>query len=115
MTDYLRLVFGIACVLLPGALVARAFGQRSYSAVFGDLHLRTVDEFKDGGLHPGYAFPLWHGLLALVSWFSGLDPQTVIERGPAVLAPLACVVAWESGLAVLRSRAAGAGLLVVTL
>ena len=40
----------------------------------GDLHLRTVDEFKDGGLHPGYAFPLWHGFLALVAWFSGLDP-----------------------------------------
>ena len=41
---------------------------------FGDLHLRTVDEFRDGGLHPGYAFPLWHGLDALVAWFSGLDP-----------------------------------------
>ena len=25
-----------------------------------DLSLRSVDEFKDGGLHPGYAFPLWH-------------------------------------------------------
>src|SRR3954453_24210212 len=34
MIDYLRLVFGMACVLVPGALVARAFGQRSYSAVF---------------------------------------------------------------------------------
>src|SRR3954447_24527655 len=204
MIDYLRLVFGMACVLVPGALVARAFGQRSYSAAlawtlacvfvawavvfavhsnikvvafillviavaalvlgrrrvwsrderapkwvlgggivlgwflwhvaldvagdgyfhearvrklvdFGDLHLRTVDEFKDGGLHPGYAFPLWHGLLALVSWFSGLDPQTVVERGPAVLAPIACVVAWESGAAVFRSRAAGTALLAVVL
>ena len=26
-----------------------------------------VDEFADGGLHPGYAFPLWHGFLALVA------------------------------------------------
>ena len=34
----------------------------------GDLHLRTVDEFKDGGLHPGYAFPLWHGFIALMAW-----------------------------------------------
>ena len=41
----------------------------------GDLHLRTVDEFRDGGLHPGYAFPLWHGLDALVAWLSGLDPS----------------------------------------
>src|SRR5204862_7212586 len=38
------------------------------------LHLRSVDEFKDGGLHPGYAFPLWHGLLALVYWSGGVDP-----------------------------------------
>ena len=29
---------------------------------FGALSLRAVDEFKDGGLHPGYAFPLWHGV-----------------------------------------------------
>src|SRR5215471_3595621 len=40
----------------------------------GDLHLRTVDEFRDGGLHPGYAFPLWHGLDAMVAKLSGLDP-----------------------------------------
>ncbi len=41
----------------------------------GDLHLTTVDEFADGGLHPGYAFPLWHGFLALVAKVSGLDPR----------------------------------------
>ena len=29
---------------------------------FGALALRAVDEFRDGGLHPGYAFPLWHGV-----------------------------------------------------
>ena len=40
----------------------------------GSLHLRTVDEFRDGGLHPGYAFPLWHGFLAVVAKLSGLDP-----------------------------------------
>ena len=34
---------------------------------FGSLSLRAVDEFKDGGLHPGYAFPLWHGWLALIA------------------------------------------------
>ena len=46
----------------------------------GDLHLRTVDEFKDGGLHPGYAFPLWHGFVALVSRVSGVDPSEVIRH-----------------------------------
>ena len=43
---------------------------------FADLHLRTLDEFKDGGLHPGYAFPLWHLFLAFVARLSGR------RRGP---------------------------------
>ncbi len=71
------------------------------------LHLRSVDEFRDGGLHPGYAFPLWHGFLALVAWFSGLDPEQVVRHEPSLLAPLACVVAFEAGVAVLGSRALG--------
>ena len=64
-----------------------------------------VDEFRDGGLHPGYAFPLWHGLLALVSWFSGVDPGTVVRHEPSLLAPIAVRVAWEAGVAVFGSRA----------
>ena len=56
------------------------------------LHLRTVDEFKDGGLHPGYAFPLWHGSLALVSWFSGVDPGIVVRHEASLLVPLAVAV-----------------------
>jgi hypothetical protein len=79
------------------------------------LHLRSVDEFKDGGLHPGYAFPLWHGLLALVSWLSGVDPGAVVRHSPSLLAPIACAVAWEAGVAVFGSRAAGGSLLVLTL
>jgi uncharacterized membrane protein len=203
--EYLRLVFGTVLVLLPGAAVARALGQRSVSAVvawtlasvfvawavvfvvhsniklaalvllailtastvaakrkgireqgqrmsaaplligitlgwllwhvagavvgdglfhearvrklvaLGDLHLRTVDEFRDGGLHPGYAFPLWHGLLALVSWLSGVGAGGVIRHEPSVLAPLACAVAWEAGVAVFRSRWAGASVLLAQL
>jgi hypothetical protein len=78
------------------------------------LHLRSVDEFKDGGLHPGYAFPLWHGFLAFVSWFSGLDPGTVIRHEPSLLAPIACVVVWEAGTAVFGSPWAGLSVLAAT-
>ncbi len=81
----------------------------------GDLHLRTVDEFKDGGLHPGYAFPLWHGFLALVSWVSGVDPDGVLRHEPSLLAPLACAVAWEAGVVLFDSRWAGASVLAATL
>ena len=82
---------------------------------FGDLHLRTVDEFKDGGLHPGYAFPLWHGFVALIAWFSGLDPEVVVRHAPSLLAPIACAVVWEAGVAVFGSRLAGLSFLVATL
>ena len=79
------------------------------------LHLRTVDEFKDGGLHPGYAFPLWHGFLALVSWFSGVDPEQVVRHEPSLLAPLACALVFEAGVAVLGSRRLGAAVLAAQL
>jgi hypothetical protein len=82
---------------------------------FGSLHLRTVDEFKDGGLHPGYAFPLWHGFLALVSWFSGLDPEQVIRHEPSLLVPIVCVVTWEAGVAVFKSKWAGLSVLAAQL
>ena len=81
----------------------------------GNLHLRTVDEFKDGGLHPGYAFPLWHGLDALVARISGLDPGVVIQHETSLLAPLACVVVWEAGVAVFDSARAGFAVLAAQL
>lgn len=70
---------------------------------FGSLSLRAVDEFKDGGLHPGYAFPLWHGWLALVAKVADVDPSRVVVHEPSLLAPLALVLAYEAGRAVFRS------------
>ena len=77
----------------------------------GDLHLRTLDEFRDGGLHPGYAFPLWHAFEAMVAKVSGLDPTVVVNHEESVLAPIACLLVWESGLAVFGSVAAGLSVL----
>ncbi|MDX6485882.1 MAG: hypothetical protein QOF43_1035 [Gaiellaceae bacterium] len=71
---------------------------------FGGLSLRAVDEFKDGGLHPGYAFPLWHGWLALISKVGGVDPAAVVLHESSILAPLAVVLAFEMGRQVFRSR-----------
>jgi hypothetical protein len=70
---------------------------------FGALSLRAVDEFKDGGLHPGYAFPLWHGWLALLAKLAGVDPTSVVLHESSVLAPLALVLAFEMGRQVFRS------------
>ncbi len=69
---------------------------------FGDLSVHSVDEFPDGGLHPGYAFPLWHAFLALLAKVSGADPVDVVLHAPTVLAPLAAVLAYEAGWALFR-------------
>ncbi|MCW2976682.1 MAG: hypothetical protein JWM06_1963 [Actinomycetia bacterium] len=79
----------------------------------GALSLRAVDEFKDGGLHPGYAFPLWHGWLALVAKLGGVDPTSVVLHESSILAPLALVLAFEMGRAVFRSGWLAAGTVLV--
>ena len=76
---------------------------------FDDLSLGSANEFPDGGLHPGYAFPLWHGFLALVAKVSGADPVDVVLHGPTVLAPLAVVVGFEAGWALFRRVTPGRG------
>ena len=80
----------------------------------GDLHIRTVDEFRDGGLHPGYAFPLWHAFLALVAKLAGVDATAVVLHEPSAVAPVAFAVVYESGLALFRSLWLGVGVLAAT-
>jgi hypothetical protein len=80
----------------------------------GALSLRTVDEFRDGGLHPGYAFPLWHCFLALVARLAGVDPTAVVQHEASVLVPVAFLVAWESGKEVFRSAWGGLAVLATS-
>jgi len=76
---------------------------------FDELSLDAVSEFADGSLHPGYAFPLWHGFLALIAKLAGTDPEQVVLHLPSILAPVAVVVAYEVGWALFRRTwAAGA-------
>jgi hypothetical protein len=79
---------------------------------FGSLSLDDVNEFADGGLHPGYAFPLWHGLLALVARLADVDPVLVLRHEATVLAPLAFLAAYEAGYALFRSRAGAVAVLL---
>ena len=78
---------------------------------FGHLHIRSVDEFRDGGLHPGYAFPLWHAFLALVAKLAGADPTQVVLHEPSAVAPVAFAVVYEAGVALFRSAWLGLGVL----
>ncbi len=80
---------------------------------FPHLTLHRVNEFADGSLHPGYAFPLWHGVLGAIARLSGVDPASVVAHEQAVLAPLAVLIAHEAGVAVFRSAWLGAGVAAV--
>jgi hypothetical protein len=111
-------------VLLAGAVFAGAVWWAANTIHFGDalFHLgRTqklaafdelgsidsVNEFRDGGAHPGYAVPLWHAAVALVARLAGVEPETALLHLPAVLTPLALVLAYAAGAALFRSWGGG--------
>ena len=101
-----RRVLGVPCGTSRARSAATA---SSTSRAFASCRLRRplargVGEFADGGLHPGYAFPLWHGFLALVARRLRRSLGRRAARG-VVLAPLALLVAYEAGA---RSSAAWA-------
>jgi hypothetical protein len=111
------LVLGALLWHVAGAVTGDALfhlGRVRKLVDFGDLHVRSVDEFRDGGLHPGYAFPLWHAFLALVSKVAGVDPTQVMRHEPSAVVPIAFAVVYESGVALFRSAWLGLGVLAAT-
>ena len=82
---------------------------------FDVLSVNAVNEFRDGGPHPGYAFPLWHAALALVARLGGVDPTLVVQHLAAVLTPLALLVAYGAGATLFRSTAGGLAVAVTQL
>ena len=69
--------------------------------------LNVVDEFRHGGLHPGYAFPVWHSAVALVAKLADVQPAVALTHLPAILTPLAIVLAYAAGAALFRSYGGG--------
>ena len=114
----LGIVFGLALWHVAGAVAGDGLFHlarvRKLDAL-DSLSLHAVDEFKDGGLHPGYAFPLWHTFLASVARLAGVDPARVLLHEASVLAPLAILVVYEAGSALFRSAWGGAAALAAQL
>jgi len=103
------IAFGIALwfvAVLDGDAFFHLARVRKLEA-FGSLSLQNVGEFRDGSLHPGYAFPLWHGFLALVARLADVDPIAVGRNGPTVVAPLAFALFYEAGATLFRSAWVG--------
>ena len=100
------IVFGVLLWRVAGNVGGDGFfhlGRVQKLLAFDDLSLDGANEFPDGGLHPGYAFPLWHGFLALVAKVSGADPVDVVLHGPTVLAPFVVVLGFAAGWALFRN------------
>ncbi len=109
--------FGIALWGIAGGLDGDALfhlARVRKLGAFDNLSLNTLNEFADGGLHPGYAFPLWHVFLALVARLAGVDPGLALLHEPSVLAPVAFLVAYEAGVAVFRTAWAGVAALLAS-
>jgi Family of unknown function (DUF6541) len=105
---------GIGVWFVQGAFTGDAFfhlGRVRKLDSLGSLSLHNVGEFAHGGLHPGYAFPLWHAWLALVARLAGVDPASVAAHESSLLVPLALLLLFEMGWAIFRS--AGLALAVV--
>jgi hypothetical protein len=125
--DDLRAVLGLSVVgaALAGALwwatgtIGGSLGPTVSDALFHLARVRKldeaghlgsiaiVDELAGGRVHPGYAFPLWHGALALVARLAGVDPSLVVLYLPAILVPLGVVLAYAAGHALFRSATGG--------
>ena len=111
-----RLVRGVAAVAGVGLGVGIWFVQGAFTGdvffhlgrirkleTLHSLSLHAVGEFRHGGLHPGYAFPMWHAWLALASRLAGVDPTSVAAHEASILVPLALVLIFEMGWAIFRS------------
>jgi hypothetical protein len=97
---------GAGVWFVQGAFTGDAFfhlGRVRKLDALGSLSLHDVGEFAHGGLHPGYAFPVWHGWLAVVARLAGVDPASVAAHESSLLVPLALVLAFEMGWAIFRS------------
>jgi hypothetical protein len=96
-------VFAVAVWLAAGPLQGDALFHAARARKLAELpaleSLRALSEFPDGGVHPGYALPLWHGVLALIGRLAGVDVTDVVLHLSAVLTPLALLLAYAAGTA----------------
>jgi hypothetical protein len=97
---------GVGVWFVQGAFTGDVFFHLGRIRKLETLHalsLHDVGEFRHGGLHPGYAFPMWHAWLALVARVAGVAPTSVAAYEASILVPIALVLVFEMGWAIFRS------------
>jgi hypothetical protein len=80
---------------------------------------RSLDELgllpPETGLHPGYAFPLWHATGAVTVWISGLEETTLFRFWPTALFPFVAMAIYRAGRVMFGSSAAGVATVIAYL
>jgi hypothetical protein len=97
---------GVGIWFVQGAFTGDVFfhlGRIRKLETLHSLSLHDVGEFRHGGLHPGYALPLWHAWLALVARLAGVSPTSVAAHEASIIVPIALVLVFEMGWAIFRS------------
>jgi hypothetical protein len=97
---------GVGIWFVQGAFTGDVFfhlGRIRKLETLHSLSLHNVGEFRHAGLHPGYAFPMWHAWLALVARLAGVSPTSVAAHEASILVPIALVLLLEMGWAIFRS------------
>ena len=62
----------------------------------------------DTGLHPGYAFPLWHAVIGAIVRISGVDEAVAFRSLSPLLVPVVAAAVYRAGRSAFGCRAAGA-------
>ena len=68
-----------------------------------------------GGLHAGYAFPLWHAVIGIVVWIGRLEETQVFRYLPTLLFPFVAAAWYRAARTMFGCRAAGAAAVLALL
>ena len=74
--------------------------------------LASVDQYRGVGLDPGYAFPLWHAVLAVIARVSRADVADVVQYLPSVLSAMSFLLLYGAGSLLFRSWVGGAVMVI---
>jgi hypothetical protein len=105
------LVWWAVDVVGTGDVLFHLARARKLAEADGLSSVAVANEYADGGLHPGYAFPLWHGVVAMIATLAGVDVAIAILFLNPMLVPIAFAVAYAAGTALFRSWAGGVAVL----
>ncbi|MDQ3865952.1 MAG: hypothetical protein M3304_03860, partial [Actinomycetota bacterium] len=105
------IVWWVSDALKTGDALFHAARVRKLAEASALASPESVNEFRDGDLHPGYAFPLWHAELGAIARLAGVDSADVMLHVASALVPVAFLVAYAAGTTLFGSWAGGVAVL----